>query len=576
MEYETGQPNSIETASDPRFSAFISYSHADAVAVRKLHAQIENYRLPKGLGGIDALNRKRDRVGRVFRDREDLSAAQDLSAAVKDALKRSEVLVVACSPDAKASHWVDQEIAYFRECHPDRPILAAILRGEPAEAFPLALTEGGAEPLAADLRKQGDGWRLGFLKVVAGIAGVPLDRLVQRDSQRQLRRVMAVTGMVALFAIAMGVMATIAFQAGREAELQRTEAERQRAEAESLIEYMLDDLRQELKGVGRLDLMEGVNERALEYYSSQGDISDLPPSSLEQRAAILHLQGEDLELTGDLGAAIQRFTEAHRDTGELLRRDPDNPDRIYSHAQSEFWIGFASWQGDRSLTEKHWSAYLQLAQRLSAVEPGTHRSLMELGYSNGNICELRAFQDRIALALEHCESAIGFVRQAAEKRPDDTSTKLSLANRIGWLADTLRQAGRHGEAIERRREELQIYRQLSASDPQNFVYGFRSTWPSIGIAESQILSGNAQQALRTIDSVVSDLGGFLERDSANGEVATVYVRALLVRADARRELGLPWQSDLSAAKRIAKRFAGEDMAAQISERIEKFEGRKDI
>ncbi|MCC6924607.1 hypothetical protein [Novosphingobium sp.] len=39
----------------------------------------------------------------------------------------------------------------------------------------------------------------------------------------------------------------------------RAEAERQRAEAEGLVEFMLTDLRDKLKGVGRLDVMDAVN-----------------------------------------------------------------------------------------------------------------------------------------------------------------------------------------------------------------------------------------------------------------------------------------------------------------------------
>lgn len=71
-----------------------------------------------------------------------------------------------------------KEIELFRALHPDRPILAAIVRGELAEAFPAPFMDG-AEPLAADLRREGDGWRLGFLKIIAGIAEVPLDALGQ-------------------------------------------------------------------------------------------------------------------------------------------------------------------------------------------------------------------------------------------------------------------------------------------------------------------------------------------------------------------------------------------------------------
>ena len=185
-----------------RFRAFVSYSHADAAIAQKLHRQIETYRLPAHLRVDSGTGANDGRLGRIFRDREDLPAAGNLSATVKRALAESQVLVVICSPDARGSIWVAREIELFRALHPDRPILAALVRGEPQESFPALLLEDGAEPLAADLRKQGDGWRLGFLKMVAGIADVPLDALVQRDAARRIRRVMVVTGgaLVALLA----------------------------------------------------------------------------------------------------------------------------------------------------------------------------------------------------------------------------------------------------------------------------------------------------------------------------------------------------------------------------------------
>ena len=170
-----------------RFRAFVSYSHADATIAQKLHRKIETYRLPRPLRPDPITDENHGRLGRIFRDREDLPAAEDLSESVKQALAGSQVLVVVCSPDARGSIWVAREIELFRSLHPDRPVLAALVRGEPEEAFPPALLDG-AEPLAADLRKQGDGWRLGFLKIVAGIAGVPLDALVQRDAARCISR----------------------------------------------------------------------------------------------------------------------------------------------------------------------------------------------------------------------------------------------------------------------------------------------------------------------------------------------------------------------------------------------------
>ena len=327
---------------EPEFAAFISYSHADAAAAAKLQKRLERYRLPRTIG--NAAGKTSLELGKIFRDREDLAAASSLSDAIKAALSQAKTLIILCSPDAAKSHWVAQEIALFRSLHADRPILAVLVSGEPAEAFPPLLTANGNEPLAADLRESGDGPQLGFLKIVAGMAGVPLDALIQRDAQRKLRRVTAITlGALAAMLI-MAVMTSFAISA-------RNEAARQRAESEGLVEYMLTDLREKLKGVGRLDVMGAVNSRAMTYYGQQGNLASLPADSLERRARVLHAMGEDDEKKGELAAALAKFREAHRTTAALLKQDPKNPDRIFAHAQSEYYVGSIAWrQYDRATT----------------------------------------------------------------------------------------------------------------------------------------------------------------------------------------------------------------------------------
>lgn len=303
------------TGGEPRYGAFLSYSHKDAGAARWLHRRLESYRIPRRLARTGtARPALPQRLGPIFRDREELAAGHDLSEGVRAALARSDALVVLCSPDAAVSVWVGREIAAFRELNPGKPVLAAIVRGDPADCFPEMLREGadGAalEPLAADLRPEGDGRRLGLLKLVAGLAGIGLDALVQRDAQRRIRRVMAVTLAAAVAVIAMAVLTIFALSA-------RAEADRQRKEAEGLVEFMLTDLRDRLKGVGRLDVLTAVNRRALGYYRQQ-DVAVLPADSLERRARILHAMGEDDERRGDFDRALAQFDEASRTTAALL------------------------------------------------------------------------------------------------------------------------------------------------------------------------------------------------------------------------------------------------------------------
>lgn len=510
------------------YRAFISYSHSDASFARWLHVRLETYRLPGGIGRLSPTGERKRQLGPIFRDREELPASEDLSASVRAALAASDVLVVLCSPEARSSPWVRREIELFRELGPERPILAAIVRGEPSEAFPEPLLDG-REPLAADLRKQGDGRRLGFLKIVAGIAGLPLDTLVQRDAQRKLRRVTAVTLVTAAAALTMAIMTVIAFQS-------RNEARRQRGEAEGLVEYMLTDLRGKLRGVGRLDVMRGVNARAMAYYDSQGDLSRFPADSLERRARVLQAMGEDEETVGDWPAAFAKFSAAHRATLALLKREPDNPDRIFAHAQSEFWVGFAAWQQlDLANAEKHWRGYLDQAERLAEVEPGSTRSLMELGYANGNMCELLARSAAtLEVGIDHCRKAIRFEQQAVAREPDNGGNVMALANRYGWLADSLIRIGEFDEALGLRRTEKALVDGLAAREPDNAELRLRRTWPLIGMGEIEIRRGRLGASLVFLGEALARLDALARDEPDNRHVSAMLIRTLMLTAEARR------------------------------------------
>jgi hypothetical protein len=481
-----GQVSSI-IAEKRRFAAFISYSHADSAVAAKLQRKLERYRLPKHIVAAQALDNAG--LGQIFRDREDLAAAASLSDAIRAAIADAETLIVICSPDAKASQWVSAEIDLFRELHPDKPVLAALVRGEPAEAFPAALTEGGREPLAADLRPGGDGGSLGFLKIVAGIACVPLDTLVQRDAQRRVRRVMWITGAALAAMLIMGIMTTLALQA-------RNEAARQRASAEGLVEYMLTDLRDILKGVGRPEAMSSVNERALKHYQEEGSLDNLPADSLDRRARILLAMGEDDERYGRLDQAIEKFREAHRTTAALLAQEPKNPDRIFAHGQSEYWVGWAALQKkDFEETESFWRGYLDQAKSLSIEEPGTVRSFMEMGYAYGNLCELNLKRERnFDAAEQQCLNAVKFEKQAYETSGKTNKIAQDLANREGWLADAYSKNGKLNAAIDARQNEKALLDRLLKDDPKNVEYGLRRGWADIGLASYYFDLGQPERA----------------------------------------------------------------------------------
>ena len=499
-----------------RFSAFVSYSHADKKAAQKLHRRLEGYRLPKHV--VETLSDKDEpaKLGQIFRDREDLPAAEDLSTSVKAALEVSQALIVLCSPNAKASPWVSREIELFRELHPDRPVLAALIDGEPEDAFPLPLTQGG-EPLAADLRKTGDGPRLGFLKIVAGIAGVPLDALVQRDAQRRLRRVTMITGGALLAMLAMAIMTFVAIQSRNEAQVQRAEAQKQQAQADGLIGYMLGDLREDLKGVGRLDIMTAVNKRAMKYYESQKDLSALPAKSLEKRAFILHGWGEDDEKRGDLDKALIKFKEAHRVTKALLEREPDNPDRIFAHAQSEYWVGRVHHlNGDWDAANQYYEAYSKAGKRLNKMQPTDAKYFKEVawGHLNLGILKVRMRSEEPYGAPEFLQ-AIAWMKKAAEALPGDAETIKEVGNAHAWLADSYLLAGNKEMSLESRESELEWRKAYLALDPKNIDAKYSVTKALYTVAYNQHLLGQKSRALKAITVSGRDMRNIAKNDPTN-------------------------------------------------------------
>lgn len=496
------------------FTAFISYSHVDAAIVKKLHRKIETYVFPKSLRNdypqLMQMSESGRKIGPIFRDREDLPAGQDLSDAVKAALKESHSLIIICSPNAKKSPWVAREIEVFRELHPDRPILAAIIDGEPEECFPIPLIADGTEPLAADLRKGGDGRKLGFLKLVAGIANIPLDALIQRDAQRKLRSVMAITLVAGVGLLAMTMMTIFAFQ-------QRNEAQLQRVAAEGLINFMLTDLRSELKSASTLRVRTKVNQRALEFYSDQGDLSALPDDSLGQRAVILHALGEDDENRGDLAAAYEKFIQAHRVTEELLEREPDNTDRIFEHAQSEYWVGRVSeLREDYNKAQKRYERYANLSTQLYKLEGDSERALLERAYAANNlgVLQFNQFQNPLE-ARKHINNAIKWFTKVDHITNDNKTIKSQLANAYAWKSSTYFREKKYQLAKEARLKENEIKLALFEAETDNNDFRYRYIISERAIALIDVELSNNRETRSHLNRLLVDAKELVDQDKDN-------------------------------------------------------------
>ncbi len=350
-------------------------------------------------------------------------------------------------------------------------VAAKALKPEPAERY------ANAAAFAADLQR----W----------LAHEPVqarpDRWTYR-SARFLRRHRVGVGAGALVVLALAGGGLAAWREAREAQAQR-------AQAEGLIEFMLGDLPARLKPVGRLDALDAVGERALAYYAAQ-DPGALDAAALGRRSRALHLLGEIEEQRGRLDAAARRFAEAEAATGALLARHPDDPQHIFEHAQSAYWVGFiARRRGQAAAAEAAFERYHALAQDLVRREPGHADWQTELAYAGVNLGVLRLESGQAAAALRDFGGALALWDRLAAAQPP---LQLERANALGWIAEAQAAVQDYAAAIDAQRRKLEaLARVPDAARDREVAYLVANT--HVSLAALQLALGDAAAALAAAD-----------------------------------------------------------------------------
>ena len=227
-----------------KYCAFISYRHQspDDVIAKALHTAIETYGVPAGIRKKTG----KKKLGRVFRDQEELPLSANLGSDIETALDSSDWFIAICSPRYLESRWCLRELDYFMQKKGRDRVLAVLVEGEPETSFPevlrFSMDEAGnrteVEPLAANLR--GSDWKKKLkdekLRLLAPMLSVTFDELKRRERQRAIRRTFTVSAAVLVAAAGLGVFLAVNHarqeRLREEAALQAAIAEEPRARAE--------------------------------------------------------------------------------------------------------------------------------------------------------------------------------------------------------------------------------------------------------------------------------------------------------------------------------------------------------
>ena len=150
-------------------------------------------------------------------------------------------------------------------------------------------------------------------------------------------------------------------------------------------------------------------------------------------------------------------------TAEAIRRNPDDPQRLYDHAQNVFYVGeIAQQRGDFQTSERYMREYQQLASRMVAIAPDNMKWRMEVQYADANLGAVLYAQRRFGEAAARFQEALNTIEAISTADPSNEEYRKSVAESLAWLADARRAVGQYDAAIQARQRGVALLEALYA------------------------------------------------------------------------------------------------------------------
>jgi tetratricopeptide (TPR) repeat protein len=495
-----------------QYAAFISYSSIDRAIGEKMQEEIESFVVPASLRGKDfGRGPVPKRIAPVFRDRWDAGASADLGETIRAALEASKTLILLCSPAAARSVWVEREIRFFKQAGRDDRVHPVLVAGEPRGfdaarnpqgAFPPALLErwdavamswvaDDREPLAPDVRPEGDGLRFAVLKLAAALTGIPLTILTQRQAEAERRErntARWIAGSMAFLALGAAAGAWTSWRASADARSRLDTAidiatgrvdeafrfrDRYGVPGEIVRALMdgakgdFDALMRNAPATPRLDFQRARMDRVSSQQHAQSgsasqqiaravraltDLEGIPlrrrlsepgtwfaplPSALEIRVehiSATESKGEGLAMLGEISGARTAFEAMATDADSFLADFPNDPRARILAANARAQLARLDYENNRLDAAL---GALREAEKILNAGDGNDDLVLELGKIRSEEAEMLFEQGNHDDALTKQQSALDTLEKVSSPAPEHRQVLAATLTRLGdmrWVA----------------------------------------------------------------------------------------------------------------------------------------------
>ena len=331
--------------------------------------------------------------------------------------------------------------------------------------------------------------------------------------QRLRRQRLRFAAAAASFVFLLAVLAVVSWLAVR-AESARREAEHRRRQAESLIGFMLGDLRHRLEEVNRLDVLDAVGDHALADFDAVPE-AQLSDRELAGRASAIRQIGEVRYAQGNLPAALAAFLRSRALIAGLAARRPHDPAGWMARPDLDSWIGQVYFD-QRKLDEAAaaWTESLQLARERLRLHPGDPEGLASLASSLHNLGSLRNLRGDLPGALASYRESLALQRRLAATHPDD-DLQSEIAATLAFVSNDLERQGDLAAALAERRAHLAIHQRLAARQPGNPLRRQDLATARGFVATLLVPLGERAEARALYEQGLAELERLTEQDAGN-------------------------------------------------------------
>jgi len=235
-------------------------------------------------------------------------------------------------------------------------------------------------------------------------------------------------------------------------------AQKKQLEAESLLGFMVGDFADKLRSVKRMDLLDGISNKALEYFTNQTDesgslfgFSDNKAqfNNRFQYAQTLEAMGEVAYSRGKTDEAFTAFENASIRLEALLKIKSNNLELLTLAGANAFWLGQLHYdKSDYAATEPLFKKYHTYSETMYSLAPNDFNSIMELSYSHNSLGSLYLKQFNYTSAKQRFTESLALKNEALELKPNNKNLLRDKADTISWLASTEERLGHFNRALD--------------------------------------------------------------------------------------------------------------------------------